>query len=258
MLRRRALSLLLTSAARLHSRPLGTLDRFLDAKRGCALLIDVQSGKILATNSNPLANTILAPPGSTMKPFVLYALLRSGKLRSDESFFCPERLLLAGHRVDCSHPRLATPMHIDTALAYSCKLFFRRPRRRAFRARVNWRECLMCQATSNRSDRPRSSESAEPSALPVFFLRLRPWRWRWLGESSHCIRRDPKFWPLTRRRRRVWHRSARPRALGDSGGQDGKCPRRPKLHRAWFAGFLPSRAPQLVITVMLSRAPWRI
>ncbi len=210
MLRRRALSLLLTSAARLYSRPLGTLDRFLDAKQGCALLLDVRSGDILASNSKPLVNTILVPPGSTLKPFVLSALLRSGKLRSDESFLCPERLVLAGHRMDCSHPRLATPMRIDTALAYSCNCFVAHFAKRF--------------APGELARVLEMSGSVTPQRSADLQLLQRPRRFRY---SCHACGNgaglaEPRT-PYaangdsgrTGRRRRGRHRSTRPRALGD-------------------------------------------
>lgn len=246
MLRRRALSLLLTSAARLHSRPLGTLDRFLDAKRGCALLIDVQSGKILATNSNPLANTILAPPGSTMKPFVLYALLRSGKLRSDESFFCPERLLLAGHRVDCSHPRLATPMHIDTALAYSCNCFVAHVAERFAPGEL----ARVLDVPGNIKPQ-RSADLQSLQALGASGILLTPMEmalaWRKLALHS------PRPEILAGLEGAVEYGTAQLAHVrwATLAGKTGSA-RDAQNFIAWFAGFLPSRAPQLVITVMLS------
>jgi cell division protein FtsI/penicillin-binding protein 2 len=123
MLRRRAISLLLGAVPALASRGSGSLDRFLDPELGCALLLGIRDERIIASNSSLLIDTILAPPGSTLKPFTLAALLRAGKLPPDTSFPCPERLTLGGRRLDCSHPRMLQPIRIDTALAYSCNCF---------------------------------------------------------------------------------------------------------------------------------------
>jgi len=65
----------------------------------------------------------LLPPGSTMKPFVLAALLRSGKIGAGDSFPCPTKLRIGRRVLDCSHPPIGSPMRVDTALAYSCNCF---------------------------------------------------------------------------------------------------------------------------------------
>jgi peptidoglycan glycosyltransferase len=70
-----------------------------------------------------LAERSLFPPGSTLKPFVLAALMKTGKLSPNASFACPGRLRIGRRTLDCSHPPLATAVRVDTALAYSCNCF---------------------------------------------------------------------------------------------------------------------------------------
>src|SRR5579863_539361 len=123
MLRRQAISLLLGSASTLVSQTGGNLDRFLNPGDGCALLLDIRNRRMVAANSSPFSGSILLPPGSTLKPFTLAALATAGRLRLDTSFPCPGRLTLGGHRLDCSHPPLLSPIRIDTSLAYSCNCF---------------------------------------------------------------------------------------------------------------------------------------
>jgi cell division protein FtsI/penicillin-binding protein 2 len=115
MHRRQALSLLLAS-------PL-SLRHYLDPTLGCALLLDLRTQKLIATNGNPQSAQLLLPPGSTLKPFTLTALLRTDHLRPDAEFFCPRTLTLQGRSFDCVHPRTPDPIRIDTALAYSCNCF---------------------------------------------------------------------------------------------------------------------------------------
>jgi cell division protein FtsI/penicillin-binding protein 2 len=66
----------------------------------------------------------LATPGSTVKPFVLLALLKSQKFNSNEAFFCHRTLRIADKRMDCTHPDIAAPLHAEEALAYSCNSYF--------------------------------------------------------------------------------------------------------------------------------------
>jgi cell division protein FtsI/penicillin-binding protein 2 len=83
------------------------------------VLLDVRTKRVLAAAGTPQ----LASPGSTIKPFVVWALLRGGKIRADESYPCAGALTLAGRSFHCSHPPMAEPMTIATALAYSCNCF---------------------------------------------------------------------------------------------------------------------------------------
>src|ERR1035437_4859549 len=70
-----------------------------------------------------LASGSAAPPGSTLKPLVLNALLERGQLRAGDSFPCPHDLRLEGRSFDCSHPPLPAPLTVRTAIAYSCNCF---------------------------------------------------------------------------------------------------------------------------------------
>src|SRR5439155_1378487 len=91
---------------------------------GAALVVEVESSKIIARQGMQTAARRLVTPGSTVKPFVLMALLRSQKLKSDDVFFCRRTLRIAGKRMDCAHPELAAPLHAEEALAYSCNSYF--------------------------------------------------------------------------------------------------------------------------------------
>jgi membrane peptidoglycan carboxypeptidase len=88
-----------------------------------AVALDRRTGRVVAVRNEALGTRVSDAPGSTMKPFALAALLRSGKLRADESWLCPGTLAIAGRQLNCSHPRMAAPMTVETALAYSCNCF---------------------------------------------------------------------------------------------------------------------------------------
>jgi cell division protein FtsI/penicillin-binding protein 2 len=93
-------------------------------KPGAAVVVEVESGKIIAQEGMETAARRLATPGSTVKPFVLMALLKSRKFDRNEAFFCHRTLRIAGKRMDCTHPDLSAPLYAEEALAYSCNSYF--------------------------------------------------------------------------------------------------------------------------------------
>jgi cell division protein FtsI/penicillin-binding protein 2 len=259
MLRRQAISLLLGSVPTLASRNIGSLDRFLDPSRGCALLLDARTHRILAANGNPLSGRILLPPGSTLKPFTLLSLLANGKLRPDAYFLCPERLTLAGRRVDCSHPRMPSPIHVDTALAYSCNCFVAHAAER-FEPGELARELQ----TAGIDD---SSGAVTPARDPDL-QRLQA-----LGEANVLVTPEGLARAYRQLALRLTGTNRQPGVSEVLAGLEGAVEygtaqlaragwatlagktgstRHGGEFIAWFAGFLPSRAPEVVITVMVS------
>jgi penicillin-binding protein 2 len=263
MLRRQAISLLLGSVPTLGStsaKTIGSLDRFLDPSRGCALLLDVRKHSVLAANSSPLAGKILLPPGSTLKPFTLLSLLETGKLRPDASFLCPEKLTLAGRRVDCSHPRMLSPMRVDTSLAYSCNCFVAHAAERfepgelarQLRAAGIDDEIPGSVTPARDPDLQRLQALGEADVLvtPVGLARA----YRQLALQLTGSNKQPGMpeilaglegaveYGTAQLARAHWATLAGKTGSTRHGGE----------FIAWFAGFLPSRAPELVITVMLS------
>ena len=90
---------------------------------GTAVVVDVESGKIMASYRLDVAARTLARPGSAFKPFTLLALLESGKLKASDSFVCRRNLHVGPHNLTCSHPQTG-PLNAVSALAYSCNDFF--------------------------------------------------------------------------------------------------------------------------------------
>ena len=103
-----------------------SLEPFFESREGAGVLLDVRSRRTIAMRAAAVADGFLAPPGSTVKPFVLAALLRDGKLSATEAWPCPGRLTIGGRSFDCSHPQLDFPMRVETAIAYSCNCFVAR------------------------------------------------------------------------------------------------------------------------------------
>ena len=118
MLRRHAIASLLGAGAWAKG-----MDGFFEGAHGASVLVDRQTRRLLAVHSPELAGASAAPPGSTLKPLVLNALLVRARLRAGDSFPCPGYLRIAGRSFPCSHPLLPAPMTARTAIAYSCNCF---------------------------------------------------------------------------------------------------------------------------------------
>ena len=87
------------------------------------LVVDIASGRLLASHRLSDAARTLAAPGSTLKPLVLYALVRAGRWNPANRVACNRELVIAGHRLACSHPP-APPFDAQEALTWSCNSYF--------------------------------------------------------------------------------------------------------------------------------------
>lgn len=87
------------------------------------LVIDIASGRLLASTRLSDAARTLAAPGSTLKPLVLYSLIASGRWNPDRRIACSRKLRIAGRSLNCSHPT-ADPMDALQALTWSCNTYF--------------------------------------------------------------------------------------------------------------------------------------
>ncbi len=124
MLRRHAIgSLLATGAWTNRVAWTKAVDRCFDGAHGAAVLVDRATRRPIAVHAPELAGGSAAPPGSTLKPLVLNALLERGRLRADDTFACAGDLRLQGRSFACSHPPLPAPVSVRTAIAYSCNCF---------------------------------------------------------------------------------------------------------------------------------------
>lgn len=99
------------------------LAKIMQGRSGTAVMVDVASGRVLASYHPEMAARRLARPGSTFKPFTLLALLQSGKLHESDSLACRRRFHVGQHDLSCSHPRTGFLQAVP-ALAYSCNDFF--------------------------------------------------------------------------------------------------------------------------------------
>jgi cell division protein FtsI/penicillin-binding protein 2 len=126
-------AILLAGALAVPSAPLGSApdptlqsaaDGAMAGHPGALVVVDVSSGAILASVNLPLAAHGLERPGSTVKPFVLMALLEAYKVNPEERLLCKRPLVIGGARMDCTHSTNVTQLNADDAIAYSCNSYF--------------------------------------------------------------------------------------------------------------------------------------
>ncbi|SRR6266568_226891 len=87
------------------------------------VVLDVGAGRVIASRRLGEAARTLAAPGSTLKPLVLYGLLKSGRWDAESRVACDRKLIVAGRRLACSHPA-APPFNAREALTWSCNSYF--------------------------------------------------------------------------------------------------------------------------------------
>jgi len=86
-------------------------------------VLDIASGHLLAAHQLNDAARTLAAPGSALKPLVLYGLVSTGRWNPANRVACNRQLVVAGHRLACTHP-LAPPFDAREALTWSCNTYF--------------------------------------------------------------------------------------------------------------------------------------
>ena len=203
-----------------------------------AVLVEVRTRRVLAVRNEAVAARSPLPPGSTMKPFTLAALLRSGKLRGDEAWPCPGTLSIHGRQLNCSHPRMSMAMTVETALAYSCNCFVAHmaerlaPGELGQGARVAGADAIRLQALGEDGVAMTVAELAEA--------------YRTLATGSPSA-------VLAGLEGAVEYGTAqRARVAGVKvAGKTGSVRTASGARLAWFAGWMPSRAPELAIAVMV-------
>jgi cell division protein FtsI/penicillin-binding protein 2 len=126
-----ALLLFVLPAGLLSTEDTGKKEKLQEAVRratrgrvGAAIVADVATGVILAADGLDLAAHRLLRPGSTVKPFVLMALLESRKLSASQRLACRRPLRIGGVRMDCAHPTSVVDLDAEEAIAYSCNSYF--------------------------------------------------------------------------------------------------------------------------------------
>src|SRR3982751_5867958 len=96
----------------------------LGGRDGVVLVLDAQTGRVRAAVNQHAAFEEATPPGSAIKPFTMLTALRAGTLEEATRLTCRRRYKEDGFKINCAHPRYATPFGPAQALANSCNYFF--------------------------------------------------------------------------------------------------------------------------------------
>ncbi len=220
---------------------------FLDPRRGSVLLLDAATGKKLHTNK---VETTLLPPGSAIKPFVLTALLRLGRLRAGAVLPCPIKLLIGNRRFDCTHPPIGQAT-VETALAYSCNCFVARAAE-AFAPGELGRELQkfgFARAQRAGGDEQRMQALGE-SSIAVTPMEV-AMAYRQLARNIDAPVMAPVMAGLEGAVEYGTGQLARVPGV-KVAGKTGSAHSAAGNFLAWFAGFMPSRQPEVIVTVMLA------
>jgi cell division protein FtsI/penicillin-binding protein 2 len=248
MLRRTAIPVLFAGCASAAPR---ALRRFFDSDQGAALLLDIPARRILAVHRPNVAAAEILPPGSAVKPLVLAALLRRKAISPGVSFVCSGKLAIAGRQLNCSHPPLGTPLDIAAALAYSCNSFVARcaehlqPRDLAVLGLGSRTGLLEGEAAGTiGSGNPQLQALGEEGILVTTAGLAMAYR----NLARHC--ETPILEGLEGAVEFGTAQRARVHGLRVAG-KTGSTRAASGARIAWFAGFAPSRSPEVAIVVML-------
>ncbi len=247
------------------------VDRALDGHQGCAVVLDVESDRLLARYDLDLAARRLVAPGSTLKPFTLLALLESGAVRAETPFVCGRNLKVAGRRMDCTHVATPEPLDAATALAYSCNNYFAH-----FAGEVSGETLLHAFERAGLTARTglargeaigvvlpvNDLEQQRLQALGEARIKVTPlglaeaYRRLARGRSENGPRRDllaPLYAGLDASTTFGAGRRAAPPGLAVAGKTGTAAAVEGPWTHAWFAGYAPADRPEIVLVVFLER-----
>lgn len=258
-----------------HSSLPAALERALTSsfgkRSGAGVVAEVSTGRILAAKDLTVAARRLALPGSSIKPFVLSALIESGRLRPDEAFVCPYKLEISGRNLDCTHPPNTGPLYPVSALAWSCNNFFvhfaprLRPEELA-RALARWG---FASATHLAGDEvvgvilpAHSPSELQLEALGEYGIHVTPLELLQAYRRLAIRRRDPAasgrslgvvFAGLEASVSYGMSAAARTEGLSVAGKTGTSIADEGNWSHGWFAGYAPADSPEIVLVVFLER-----
>jgi cell division protein FtsI/penicillin-binding protein 2 len=220
------------------------LERAMAGRPGAALVAEVASGRLLASYHPEVARSHAASPGSALKPFTLAAWMDSHRGAAPGQWACPRQLRLSGRRLDCTHPVLAAPLDASSALAYSCNCYFAHLAGQLDPAEFAraLRHVAAQVSTASTPDELQMQAIGEwgvlvtPSEMLAAYCRL----------AQSGVR--PAI--LAGLEGAVAFGSAQPAAAPGLtvAGKTGT-----GVGHAWFAGFAPAAAPEVVVVVFLEQ-----
>lgn len=247
----------------------GALNRAMGTQRGAAVVLDVHSGRVLASSHLEVAARRVAAPGSSIKPFTLLALLEAGKINGQTALVCKRSVLISGHKLDCSHPQTAEPLDPATALAYSCNSYFttvalrlspEELRNNFLRDGFASPAALAPNEATGAVALAKSPEQLQLQAIGAWGVQVTPlelikaYRSLALLQPKHEEKLEPLFAGLEQSVTYGMGHEAQPPQSMKVAGKTGTAPAdEGAWTHAWFAGYAPTEDPEIVIVVFLEK-----
>jgi cell division protein FtsI/penicillin-binding protein 2 len=243
------------------------VERVMAGQAGTAVVVEVDSGRLLASYRLEAAARTLVSPGSTLKPFTLAALLESGKLKPEAALVCRRRVRIGGQSLDCTHVTTVEPIDPVAALAYSCNYFFAENGRlleagdlveALRRAGLASPSKLVGEEASGSVRIPASEEETQLEALGHSGVETTPlallmaYRQMALKRKQPGHQRlEPVFAGLEAATEYGTGQLARPEGLRVAGKTGTARARTGTWTHAWFVGYAPADKPEIAIVVFL-------
>jgi cell division protein FtsI/penicillin-binding protein 2 len=238
-----------------------------EAPEARVLVLEIGSGRLLASARLGEAIRMPATPGSTLKPLILYFALANGLWSPEQRVACTRQLQIGGHRLNCSHP-IADPMNAQQALTWSCNSYFAelagRLTPRQLRQALSERGLLAATGLTQPEDmadfrEPRTREQVQLAALGVEGIRVTLPE---LAEAYRSLAAEMTAHPETAATKTVSAGVADSASFGMAGAASlGGVPVAGKTGTAsaesggathgWFVGLAPAGSPQVVVAVYL-------
>ena len=239
-------------------------------RRGAAVVVDVQSGHVLAAYHLGVAARRVVHPGSSIKPFTLLALLQAGKLDAHTALMCKRTVSIGGRKLDCTHPATPEPLVPASALAYSCNSYFTSVATRLTPAQLrdsfvrsgfSSPTGLAPQEVAGSVALAHSPEELQLQAIGEWGISVTPLEllhgYRDLAALANSDPNEKLLPILEGLQQSVTYgmgRMAQPDAPMKVAGKTGTAmaDEGPWTH-AWFAGYAPVESPQIVLVVFLEK-----
>jgi len=246
-----------------------TASRAMKGQSGTAVVLRVNSERIIASYRLEVAARRVVYPGSSIKPFTLMALLESGKLDGQTALMCKRSVTIAGHRLDCTHPDVKQPLDAAAALAYSCNSYFTTVALRLTPAQLHdsFVNDGFTSATTLATDEaagevalPQSPQQLQLQAIGEWGIKVTPLElaraYARIAQlaSAHDAKLEPLFEGLQQSVAYGMGHAAQPESAMQVAGKTGTAPAdEGAWTHAWFAGYAPAEKPEIVVLVFLER-----
>jgi len=241
-------------------------DRTMAGHAGALVVVEVSSGAILASNNMQFAAHGLERPGSTVKPFVLMALLDSHKVSAEERLICKRPLLIGRTRMDCTHTADVSELNAEEAIAYSCNSYFAQvaPRLTEIELAEVFRRAgfdspsgLAAGEASGHAGRPANRAELQLEALGDSGIEVTPLElleaYRKLALRARAGEKGPVFNGLEHSVSYGMAHAVNVEGMKVAGKTGTASSVRSQQTHGFFVGYAPAEKPEIAVVVYLAR-----